>query len=188
MEIITKATFLKDKSKYIALLKEGAVCIYPTDTIYGIGCDATNATAVQVIRKAKAREEKPFSIIAPSKDWIVQNCVIPKEGAIWLDKLPGPYTLVLKLKKQSIATEVSFGTTVGVRIPNNWFSSIVQELGFPFVTTSVNLQGEKHMTSLTDLDERIQSYVTFCIDEGKKQGRPSTIVRLDQEKITVHER
>ena len=72
------------------------IYVYPTDTIYGIGCDATNDKLVLKIRSIKKRDEKPFSIIAPSKDWIKNNFEIIHPE--YLDKLPGPYTLVMKPK------------------------------------------------------------------------------------------
>lgn len=150
---------------------DGAVFIYPTDTIYGIGCDARNDSAVKRIREIKLREEKPFSVIAPSKEWIKENCVVGSE----LDYLPGPYTLILKLKnKDCVSKFVSSLDTLGVRIPDHWISGFVSELGIPIVTTSVNKSGEKFMTCLEDLDKDLD--VDFVIDDGKLDGKPSKLI------------
>ena len=164
---------------------KGAVFIYPTDTIYGIGCNALDKKAVDKIRQLKERPTNPFSIIAPSKKWITENCIITKEAKEWLNKLPGPYTLILKLKnKNAIAKSVNQGEeTIGIRIPNHWFSGVVQELGFPIVTTSANRSGRPFMTTLEDLDSTIKDGVDFIIDEGEKKGRPSKIVNLVEGKI-----
>ncbi len=152
-----------------------SVFIYPTDTIYGIGCDARDSESVKRIREIKEREKKPFSVIAPSKNWIKENCFVGKE----LDKLPGAYTLILKLKKDCICKEVNNGLdTLGVRIPKHWFSEIVKKLGFPIVTTSVNTTGEKFMTCLDDLDKNIK--VDFVIYDGELNGKPSKIIKNDE--------
>ena len=75
------------------------VFIYPTDTIYGIGCDATNDKLVEKIREIKQRENKPFSIIAPSVQWILDNFNV---NVRLIDKyLPGPYTLLLEKKQKN---------------------------------------------------------------------------------------
>lgn len=169
MKILTKEGITEEiKSKII----DGAVFIYPTDTIYGIGCNALNDKAVRRIREIKVREDKPFSVIAPSKEWIKRNCYVGNE----LDKLPGAYTLILKLKnKNGISKNVSNLNTLGVRIPDHWFSKMVEELGIPIVTTSVNKSGEKFMTCLDDLNSDIK--VDFVIYEGKKEGKPSEIIK-----------
>lgn len=190
MEIVTKEEFLLERRKYLKLIEDGAVFIHPTDTIYGIGCDATNEKAVQRIRSMKHRSEMPFSIIAPSKMWISENCEVSAEGEKWLEKLPGPYTLVFKLKKESsVAAAVNLGSkTLGVRMPRHWIADVIAELGFPVVSTSANITAEPYMTSADDLDESIRQKVDFIIYEGEKQGRPSTIVKLFEKEVQVVER
>ena len=87
-------------------------------------------------------------------------------------------------KKNAIAKSVNQGEeTIGVRIPAHWISSVVQELGFPIITTSANRSGRPFMTSLEDLDSTIRGGVDFIIDEGEKKGKPSKIVNLVEGKI-----
>ncbi len=190
METITKEEFLLDRIKYFKLISEGAVFIYPTDTIYGIGCNATNELAVQRVRAIKQRAGMPFSVIAPSKRWIFENCDVTIEGEKWLDRLPGPFTLVFRLKNTSaVAAAVNMnGATLGVRIPRHWASEIVAELGFPVVSTSANLSSEPYMTSIEDLDNRVKQKVDFIVYEGEKRGRPSTVVKLFEKEVEVVER
>jgi L-threonylcarbamoyladenylate synthase len=128
----------------------------------------------------KERGDKPFSIWVPSIKWIKENCVVDALTEKELDKLPGAYTFILKLKKKRIvANEVTFGkTTIGVRYPDHWFSKVVEKLGFPIVTTSANKTGEKFMTSLENLDKDIEKNVEFIIYEGPKEGKPSKIINL----------
>jgi len=190
MKVITPAEAKINKSDIISMMLRGKVFIYPTDTIYGIGCSAMLPNAVNKIREIKERPDTPFSIIAPSKNWIRENCVITKEAEKWIEQLPGPTTLILKKKEEcKIAEELAPGKdTIGVRIPQHWFSMIVREMDVPIVTTSVNKMGKTFMTSLEDLDDEIKISVDFIIDEGKKEGRPSKLVHLEGEEVEVKER
>jgi L-threonylcarbamoyladenylate synthase len=180
MKIITKEEFLENKEFYLNEMHAGKIFIYPTDTIYGIGCDATNKSAVLKVREIKHRDEKPFSVIAPSKDWIKKNCHVEYHGEKWIAKLPGAYTLILELRNwEAVDSKTNCGLdNLGVRIPDNWFSAIIGEFGKPFVTTSVNLSGEKPMASVEDCNPSIADKVDYIIDDGVLAGKPSTIVKL----------
>jgi tRNA threonylcarbamoyl adenosine modification protein (Sua5/YciO/YrdC/YwlC family) len=174
MRILTKEEFIYNLELFSKKVIEGAIFIYPTDTIYGIGCSALNEESVKKIREIKNRPNNPFSVIAPSKEWIKNNCDVDN-----LDILPGPYTLIAKLKNSVVVKEVNLGQeTLGVRIPDHWISNVVTKLKIPIVTTSVNKAGEQFMTSLEDLDEEIKGKVDFLIYEGKKKARPSKIIDL----------
>jgi tRNA threonylcarbamoyl adenosine modification protein (Sua5/YciO/YrdC/YwlC family) len=188
MEIFTKEEALEYKEKLKKEILKGAIFIYPTDTIYGIGCNALNNKAVEKIRELKSRATNPFSIIAPGKKWIKDNCIINDEN--WLNNLPGPYTLVMEMKnKKAVSSHVNPGIkTLGVRIPNNWFSKIVEEIGVPVVTTSVNKTGEPYMTSLEDVDDDIKHAVDYIFYEGERDGKPSTLVIFNKGKVEVKER
>ncbi len=185
--MISKEQFFGSKKYYLKKITDGAVFIYPTDTIYGIGCDATNDAAVRRIREAKKRSDSPFSVAVPSKSWIKENCILSAEAKKWLDKLPGPYTLLLKLKnKNAAASSVNPKTDVlGIRMPDNWFSKVIAELNLPIVSTSANVTAKKHMTSLNDLDREVAAKVDFIIYEGKKASSPSTIVKLYGRKAEI---
>lgn len=199
MRIIEATSFndLKKHPEYkrlIAFIRYGAVFIYPTDTIYGIGCNALKDKSVLKIRKLKMRDNKPFSVIAPSKKWILKNCVIKSAHKKYLNKLPGKYTLVLKLKhKNSVSRTVNNGSgTLGVRIPAYFISKIAAELNIPIVTTSVNITGKKNIVSLRQLNllenKRIVNGTDFMLYTGKKGGKPSTIIDLTGEKAAVIKR
>jgi len=178
-KVINKKEFLKNQETYVKKIKQGAIFVYPTDTIYGLGCNAQNKKVAQKIRKIKKRATQPFSVIAPSKKWIEKNCKINGKDKKYLKKLPGKYTLILKIKNPSaLAKNVSFSDSVGIRIPKNWFSKIVQKINIPIITTSVNAHNKPFMTSLENLDRSIKNKVDFIIYEGKKQGKASTIINL----------
>ena len=188
METLTKGDVKLRAEELIEHIHNGEIFIHPTDTIYGLGCKATDDKAVMKIRKLKERGDAPFSVWVPNKGWILQNCIVPKDAEKWLDELPGPQTLVLKLKnKKAIAKSVNPNIdSIGVRIPNHWFHNIVERLGVPIVTTSANKTGRTFMTSIENLEDGIKNGVRFVVYEGEKKGRPSKIVQLtDGEKVVV---
>jgi len=180
MEIITKTELQLRYEEVLQRIQDGAVFIKPTDTIYGLSCNALNKKAVEKIREIKDRATNPFSVVAPSLDWIRKNCFLDKKALGWLDKLPGPYTLITKLKnKKAVAENVnSKMDTLGVRFPDHWVTTIAADLDLPLVTTSVNKTGDFFMTSLEDLNEDIKNHVDFILYEGEKKSRPSKIVDL----------
>jgi L-threonylcarbamoyladenylate synthase len=158
-----------------AEIKKGKIFIYPTDTIYGLGCDATNEKAVQRIKELKGRDkDKPLSIIAPSLDWIKENLIVDCD----LNKyLPGPYTIILKKKNPLFLSHIANGETLGIRIPANKFTKEIQKANTPFITTSVNLSGEPFALSLEDIKPEIKDKVDFIIPADEKlSGRPSALI------------
>ncbi len=159
------------------------IVIYPTDTIYGIGCYALNSKLVRRIREIKLREQKPFSVIA-DKNWIRENCELNHLVERYLKKFPGKYTIIFKLKnKTSISHEVNnWKDTIGVRIPKH---KITKHLPIPFVTTSVNFAGEKPITRIEDLPKEIKNKADIIIDEGTLDGSPSTVIDLSGDKPVI---
>ncbi len=180
METLTKSEVQIRRDELLQRIANGEIFIHPTDTIYGLGCNAMDENAVKAIRKLKERQETPFSIWVPNKDCVMQNCVVTKETQSWLDKLPGPFTVVVKLKnKSALAKSVNpIGDTIGIRLPGHWFAVMVERLGVPIVTTSANRTGQMFMSNLEDLDDEIKKGVRFAIYEGEKKGKPSTIIDL----------
>ena len=190
MQILSKEEVSAKAGEIKQAILEGAVFIYPTDTIYGLGCDATNDEAAGRIRDIKSRFKRPFSVIAPSKEWIIENCEITKEAEEWIEKLPGPYTLILKLKnKIAVSEKANMGMdTLGVRIPAHWISHVASAMGVPIITTSANKIDEDYMTTIEDLDPSIKNKVDFIIYEGEKKGRPSQLVHLEDGEAKVKDR
>lgn len=171
MQILTKEEVMKRKEELIEKILNGAIFIYPTDTIYGIGCNAVLDEPVKRIREWKGRK-KSFSIISPSKEWIKKNCET-KDGL--LDKLPGPYTIVYPIKKPAISEFVS-EKTLGVRMPEHWISEFIKEIGLPIVTTSVNKSGEMPLFSLENIQPEVKAFVEFAIDEGTLKAKASKVI------------
>ena len=186
MEIITKEELAVRFNEIAERITKGEIFIYPTDTIYGIGCNAEHQKAVEKIRDIKGRPKAPFSVISPDDEWINKNCIVTEEAKKWINQLPGHYTLIFKCKeKKNIADSINPGIdTIGVRVPRHWFTRHIKEIGVPIVTTSANRVGKPFMTSLEDLDTEIKKHVSFIIYEGEKKGVPSKIVDLATGKVT----
>lgn len=118
-------------------------------------------------------------MIAPSKDWILENFEVDRA---LIDKyLPGAYTLLVKKKDPGFLKEVSDGELVGVRIPNNSFTKILQKLNVPIVTTSVNLSGDAFANSVDEIDPVISGKIDLIIDSGVLSGKPSTLIKNGKE-------
>jgi len=165
-----------EKSKINEEIKNSRIFIYPTDTIYGIGCNALSKDAVNKIREIKGRDNKPFSVIAPSIEWIQDNLVVDCDLSKYL---PGPYTIILKKKNPEFLQHVSEAETLGVRIPKNSFTKIIQEAGAPFITTSVNLSGKPFALTLNEIPKEIKNKVDYIIPAEKDEklsGTPSKLI------------
>lgn len=178
-------------------LFNNSIFVYPTDSIYGIGCDATNYDLIKKLREIKDRDTKPFSIIALSIEWVKDNFLLDdveedlvNQFGLWIkvDGLLKPFTLLLTPKNNSFLPEnLTFGLPkVGVRIPKHWISSLVNKLGFPIVTTSVNVSGNPHITNISEIDEDIAEKIELVLDEGELKGNPSTIITVNEKKEIVY--
>lgn len=165
------------EEEIIAAMRAGKLLVYPTDTIYGLGCDARNSEAVQKIRTLKRRTTKPFSVIAPGTEWFADSCVVPENK---LALLPGAYTLITRWKeKNPLAPEINpMDSSIGIRIPEHWFTNVIIKAGVPFVSTSVNYAGEKHMEKLEDGPQEILDVVDYVVYEGPKAAEPSVKINL----------
>jgi len=155
------------------------IFIYPTDTIYGIGCNAENKKLVKEIRNIKASYTKAFSIIAPNKEYILDNFITTKKEI--KKYLPGPYTLLLKKKNPKFLLHVSQNEFIGIRIPAHAFTKILQKTKKPIVTTSVNLTGQKPANQIKEIDKKILKKIDLIIDYGKLSGKPSTLIKNSKE-------
>ena len=193
MQVITRAEARLRRGEIRERILKGDVFVHPTDTIYGLGCNAMDSKAVKKLREMKKRPETPFSVIAPSRAWIEENCVITPETKEWLDKLPGPYTFILKTKDSPVAKEVAPGKdSLGVRMPEHWITPFIEWIGVPIITTSVNITDEPYMTQIEDLDQDINDTIkrklSFVLYEGPIKGRPSKLVHLERDEVNVRER
>ncbi|MFA5985791.1 MAG: L-threonylcarbamoyladenylate synthase [Parcubacteria group bacterium] len=188
MIFLEKGEILKNREFYINEIKNGKVFIYPTDTLLGLGADATNKKSVQRIFSIKNRRKKPLLVIAPSFQWIKDSCVISSSNLLMLkEKLPGPYSFILTLKNNNaIDALVNAGKdSIGIRMPDCWFTDLVCQSGVPFVTTSVNVSGQVSMLKIADIPQSMVDQVDYVVDdEASLSGVASTIIDIrGEEKV-----
>jgi tRNA threonylcarbamoyl adenosine modification protein (Sua5/YciO/YrdC/YwlC family) len=159
-------------SRVVECLKQGGVIAYPTDTIYGLGCDIFNKKGVKKLYQIKRRDpKKPFSFIcADLSDVAVYAQVSNFAFKIMKRYLPGPYTFVLEATRIVPDLLTTKQKTVGIRIPANPIAlAIVQQLGHPLVTTSANISGKEP-----------------CYDPAEiVMGEPSTVISLVDDEVTI---
>ncbi len=178
----------KDYDKALAeakrILLAGGLVIYPTDTLYGLGCDATSTSAVRKIYAIKKREgKKPLSILVSDYQMLLEYCEVSlAQERILHSLLPGPYTFILKLRKK---LPVSPDLQIGIRVPEHLFMRLVsKELNLPIVTTSANVSGKKGAAQAGEVDAAVAKAAGLVIDGGPcKYGKGSTVIDLLQMKV-----
>ena len=179
--------------KVAAVLKKGGLVIYPTDTIYGLGCDIHNNKALEKIALLKGVkiEKATFSFICNSlshlSDYVKQ--IDSSTFKILKRALPGPYTFILPGSK-SLPKVFKKKKTVGIRIPDNTITqSIVKVLGNPIVSTSIRDEDEilEYTTDPELIFEKWGKFVDLVIDGGYGGNSASTVIDLTNEPIIVRE-
>lgn len=181
-------------ARVVKVLKDGGLVIYPTDTVYGLGCDITNTKALERIAKIKGvkLEKANFSFICHDlsnlSDYVRQ--VDTATFKLLKRSLPGPYTFILP-GNTNLPKEFKKKTTVGIRIPDNSIAlEIVRQLGNPIVSTSIRDEDEviEYTTDPELIFEKWQSLVDMVIDGGYGDNVGSTIIDLSgDEPIVVRE-
>lgn len=172
----------------VAVLKAGGVIVYPTDTIYGLGCDIFNKEAVKKIYQIKKREAKrPLSIICSDFAEIAEYALVPNSAfAIFKKTLPGPYTFILKAKSKTPSSFIAKNKTVGIRIPDNKIClEITKKLGNPIITTSLNVSEQQVLTSPSQLSKEMKNKIDLIIDVGFLPQEASTVIDLSQEQPVI---
>jgi len=171
-------------AKVVRALKDGGLVIYPTDTVYGLGCDITNTKALERIAKIKGikLEKANFSFICHDlsnlSDYVKQ--IDTPTFKILKRTLPGPYTFILP-GNNNLPKEFKKKKTVGIRVPdNNIVLEIVKQLGNPIVSTSIHDDDEvlEYSTDPELIFEKWQNLVDVVVDGGYGDNQPSTIIDL----------
>ena len=162
--------------KAVALLKRGGIICYPTDTVYGMGCDIYNQKAVKRLHQIKGRpKQKPFSFMCCDLKNVSTYCSLSNTAYRVMKKnLPGAYTFVLPTMK--IVPKIM---TVGIRVPESPICQMLVELlGNPIVTTTAGVDGEELPTSAFEVEQLFGSQVDEIIDGGDVYPMPSSVVSL----------
>ncbi len=178
-------------AEVVEVLRKGGLVIYPTDTVYGLGCDITNTRALEKIARIKKvkLDKANFSFICydlSNLSSYVRQIGTPTYKLL-KRSLPGPYTFVLQ-GNNKLPRDFKKKKTVGIRVPdNNIIRSIVQELGNPIVSTSIYDEDElvEYTTDPELIYEKWRDRVDIVIDGGYGGNVPSTIIDVSGEEIEV---
>lgn len=174
----------KDIKKVVEVLRKGGLVIYPTDTVYGLGCDITNTSALERIAQIKQvkLDKANFSFICEDlsnlSDYVKQ--IDTQTFKILKRNLPGPYTFILP-GNSNLPNVFKKKKTVGIRVPdNNICRAIVRELGNPIVSTSIRDDDEviEYTTDPELIHEKWDKLVDIVIDGGYGDNIPSTVIDL----------
>ena len=175
----------------VSVLKQGGLIIYPTDTVYGLGCDFTNLKALQRIANIKGvkLDKSNFSFICSDlsnlSDYAKQ--LNSSEFKLLKRALPGPYTFILKSSK-SLPHYFKKKKTVGIRVPDHPIAvSIVDLLGNPIISTSIHDEDDviEYTTDPELIYEKWSGLVDIVIDAGFGGNEPSTVIDLSKDEIQI---
>ena len=182
---------LRDIIKIVDVLRKGGLIIYPPDTVYGLGCDITNAKAVEKVARIKGVkvEKNSFSFICSDLSHISDYTKPISSSVFKLMKknLPGPFTFILDANN-NLPKYFKVKKTVGIRVPdNNIIREIVRELGNPILSTSVYDDDEiiEYTTDPELIHEKYHEIADIVIDGGYGELIPSTIVDCTGDEITI---
>jgi len=162
-------------------LRAGGVIIYPTDTVYGIGCDVGRADAVERVARIKGRDpDKPFSFVCSDLSGISRYARMSDPAFRLIRRcLPGPYTFVLRGTREVPRLLRTKRKTVGIRVPDHPVPlALVARLGRPILSTSANRGGEEVIVDPEDRDSPVVRSVDLVLSVGPLPVLPSTVVSL----------
>ena len=178
-------------SKAVEVLKKGGIIIYPTDTVYGIGCDIFNKSALDRVRAIKNDPDiKLLSFICPSFKNISSYAKVSDYAYRKMKYLlPGPYTFILPAAKQVPKKLWTKRNTVGIRIPDHIVAlKIVEELGNPIVSTSVTDRKGSVLIDPIEIRSIFSNQVELMLASGNLIGKPSSVIDLsDDEPVVIRE-
>lgn len=178
-------------TKSLEILKRGGLLLYPTDTIWGIGCDATNAQAVEKIFSLKQREETKALICLVSDFKMLRNYVesIPEVAYDILKYANKPTTIIYDNPIRVAENVVAEDNTLGIRVVKDKFcKQLIQKFKKPIVSTSANISGEKAPQSFADIVPTISEKVDYIVNLPltNKKPRPSAIIKLTSDgKVSI---
>lgn len=171
----------------LKVLREGGIILYPTDTIWGIGCDATNAAAVSKIYALKNRnEEKSMIILLDDEKKIIKYS--DQEQLTIFDYIKGianPVTIIYNEAKNLAENLINKDGSIGIRVVKDTFCrQLIREFGKPVVSTSSNVSGYPPPAIFNDIDIKMKNGVDYIVQHRQDEdvpGRPSTVIKLNED-------
>lgn len=169
-------------------IKEGKIVVFPTDTVYGIGCDPYNKEAVEKVYKIKNRKKgKMFPVLGFSKNELEKIVNFNEKANKIAEKFwPGQLTLILPLKDEKLKTSMNLENKVAVRVPNNSCALAILEQCNLIIGTSANVSGMESFVDPDECEKNISDYDVF-VDSGKISSKgESTVIEISEDEVVVH--
>lgn len=172
--------------KACQVMREGGVILYPTDTIWGIGCDATNEEAVRRVYEIKRRADSKAMLVlvdsAVKVDFYVQD--VPEVAWDLIEVADKPLTIIYSGARNLAPNLLAEDGSVGIRVTGEEFSKrLCQQFRKAIVSTSANVSGQPSPQSFSEISEEIKATVDYIVDyrrEETTQAKPSSIIKLDK--------
>lgn len=177
----------EDIKKCIEVLRKGGLILYPTDTIWGIGCDATNAEAVKRVYELKQRDDsKALIVLLDSADHLDHYVVdVPYMARELMDVAVKPLTIIYDGAFNVAPSLLGENDSLGIRVPQEPFThKLCQALGKPLVSTSANVSGQPSPASFHDIDDTIKNGVDYVVKYRQDDNTPhaaSNIIMLSSD-------
>ncbi|MDR3340880.1 MAG: threonylcarbamoyl-AMP synthase [Candidatus Symbiothrix sp.] len=173
-------------NKVCEVLREGKIILYPTDTIWGIGCDATNADAVKRIYAIKKRSDSKSMLVlldsSAKLDFYVED--LPEIASDLIAVSDKPLTIIYSGAKNLAPNLIAPDGSIGIRITNEVFSNnLCRRFRKPLVSTSANISGEPSPANFSEINPEILRSVDYVVNynkEDKQKSKPSGIIRLEK--------
>lgn len=169
-------------------MEKGGIIVYPTDTIYGIGCDIYDKSAIQRIYRLKGLDKhKPLSFICADLSNLSEYAHVSNFAyKAMRHLLPGPYTFVLPATKKVPRLMLAKRRTVGIRVPDNEIClALLRELGRPIISTSVTSGDDEILNNPQQIEEKFGGAIDLILDGGSLFPEPSSVIDLSGEEPVV---
>lgn len=184
IQLSLKMEYKVELENALKTLQEGGLILYPTDTVWGIGCDACNPEAVAKIYELKRREDSKSMIIMLDNAVKLQSYIseVPEQAFTLIEHAERPLTIIYDGARNLAGNLIASDGSVGIRVTKDKFcSDLISRFKKPIVSTSANISGEPTPQNYNDISELIRNGVDYIVNLRKDESenpRPSTIIRL----------
>ncbi len=174
----------EDIKKTLEVLKNGGIILYPTDTIWGIGCDATNQEAVKRIYQIKKREDSKSMLVLMENPALLDRYVDEVPDVAWdlVEIATTPLTVIYPKAKNLAQNLIAADGSIGIRFTKEEFTSqLLRRFRRPLVSTSANISGEKSPAFFDQISEEIKEKVDYVVEyrqDDTSEAKPSSIIKL----------
>lgn len=174
-----------DINSALETLKNGGLILYPTDTIWGIGCDATNPEAIEKIFALKGRDKNKSMLILLHNDNQLAGYVneVPEVAYELIEATDRPLTIIYSKAKNLASNAIAEDGSIGIRIVDHPFcQQLLQRFRKPIISTSANISGQPSAGNFDEISEEIKKGVDYIVQFGqadRSKGKPSMIMKLD---------